>query len=231
MVNWTDDVDNPGAKLRQAIQDLREQSYNDAQRALKDELEYAWNRLEDGKCYRDQAVVIKQRIAEQFEYYKKYKEQVTTWFKDLDDLYKKSEVLLDAENYKALYAYRLEFNYLLREARKLKQDEAPGKSKSAEIAKDHEWLKRLLTQYLWHYCMASYETFYWNKIWVNAVDQEKRARSHYKTFVETRRDKFIREAQDITLDREGYDDDSAIDNTIPVAVAQQPEKIGSGRDL
>ncbi len=196
LVNWTDDVDNPGERLRKAIRELRDKSYEQVQANFKEQWNSAIDELKNGKCYRDQAQTLKNRAEEDFEILKKFKEKVTNWFKELEELYKKAEYLLNTENYKALYAYRLEFGSILHEVRELKKDEIKGQAHYS-TPKDHEWLKRVLTKSLWKCCIATYEYFYWQKNWFEITEQEKRAKENYETFKTSRRERFIREAQDV----------------------------------
>ncbi len=199
LVNWSDDSDNPGHKLREAITELREKFYNDVEDCLKVKWDCAREEFKHGKCCRDQALEIKKRTEQQFEHYKKFKETVTTWFKELDNIYKKAETLLDLENYKALYAYRLEFYSILSEVRQLKQNETTRRTPNSTVVKDPEWLKSVLTECLRDSCLATYEYFYWEQKWIELIEEEKKAAENYQNFKNSRRDKFIREAQDVAL--------------------------------
>jgi hypothetical protein len=49
------------------------------------------------------------------------------------------------------------------------------------------------------YCLATYEYFYWQKNWIEIAEAEKKAAQNYQNFKNNRRDKFIREAQDVEL--------------------------------
>ena len=199
LVNWSDDVDNPGDKYRKAITELRDKFYNHVEDCLKVEWDNARKEFKNGKCCRDQALELKKITEKEFEHYKKFKETAIHCFKQLDDIYKKAEVLLDIENYKALYAYRLEFYSILHEVRQLKKNETKRPTQSSSVVKDHEWLKSLLTGCLRNYCLATYEYFYWHNNWIDLIEQEKKAAQNYQNFKDSRMDKFIREAQDVTL--------------------------------
>ena len=209
LVNWSDDSDNPGHKLREAITELREKFYNDVEDCLKAKWDSARKEFKNGKCCRDQALERKKITEQQFEYYKKFQGRVTTWFKELDNIYKKAEALLDVENYKALYAYRLEFHSILCEVRQLKQNETKKITPNSTVVKEPEWLKIVLTECLRNSCLATYEYFYWQQNWIELTEQEKKAAEQYHNFQNMRMDDFIREAQDIELteDSEGcYDE-------------------------
>lgn len=219
LVNWTDDIDNPGYGLRKVISELRENSYEKVECSLKDQWDYARDGFKNGKCCGEQASVKRDRTLEEFEKYKKFKEQVTTWFKELEELYKKAEALVETENYKALYAYRLEFDAILHEVRQLKH------GYQASPVRDHEWLKSMLTQCLWNHCIATYEYFYWQKNWHDIVNNEDKVREAYNAFKESRRDKFIREAQDVELPK---DDNACGDDMPPAKPSRQPERVNSG---
>jgi hypothetical protein len=196
LINWTDDVDNPGERLRKSIRGLRDKSYEQVQASLKAQWDGAIDELKNGKCYRDQAQALKNRAEENFDNSKKFKEKVTNWFKELEELYQKAEYLLNTENYKALYAYRLEFGSILHEVRELKKDDTTRQNHN-NTPKDYEWLKQVLTKSLWKYCITTYEYFYWQKNWLEITEQEKRAKENYETFKTSRRERFIREAQDV----------------------------------
>ncbi len=209
LVNWSDDSDNPGSELREAITELRDKFYNDVEDCLKVKWDSAREKFKNGKCCRDQALERKKITEQQFEHYKKFKERITTCFKKLDKIYKNAETLLDVENYKALYAYRLEFYSILSEVRQLKQNETTRKTPDVVVVKEPEWLKNVLTECLRNSCLSTYESFYWQQNWIELTEQEKKAAEQYQNFQNMRMDDFIREAQDIELteDSEGcYDE-------------------------
>ena len=209
LVNWSDDNNNPGHKLREAITELREKFYNDVEDCLKVKWDSAREEFKNGQCCRDQALERKKITEKKFEDHKKFKERVNNWFKNLDNIYKEAEALLELENYKALYAYRLEFHSILCEVRQLKQNETTGKKPNVPVAKDSKWLKNALTECLRDSCLATYEYFYWQQNWIELTEQEKKAAEQYHNFQNMRMDDFIREAQDIELteDSEGcYDE-------------------------
>ncbi|KYC36107.1 hypothetical protein WA1_40930 [Scytonema hofmannii PCC 7110] len=223
LYNWTNDNDNPGTEIRKAISELRKESYEEVEANLEEQWECAWKELENGYyCRREEALALKKRTGENFENYKKFKDTVTNWFKQLDDLYKKAEPLLETENYKALYAYGLEFAALLHQARQLKKDDTKLHPQNL-IVKDHEWLKSELTEYLRQYALAVFKYFYWYKNALEIVEKEKKARESYDKFRQNRRDQFIREAQDIELKqlKEQYDYKAS---PLPVK-AEEPERI------
>jgi hypothetical protein len=197
LVSLTNDKHNPGPDLRAAINELREQSYNAVEKNLKNAWDCAWDDLENGNCCQKQAQESQNKAQEEFEYYKKYREYIASLFQNLDDLEKEAERHQQTENYKALYAYRLEYHSILEELRHLKKDETMKSSPDTSILKDHEWLKSVLTTHLWNYCIATYESFYWQRKWEKLKEKETKARADYKSFQETRRNKFIREAQDV----------------------------------
>lgn len=208
LYNWTNDNDNPGAEIRKAINELREQSYDEVEDNLNNQWKSAWKELENGNyCRREEALALKKRAGEYFEDHKKFKDTVTKWFKQLDDLYKKAEPLLDKENYKALYAYSLEYADILHEVKQLN-------------IKEPEWLKSELTEDLRKYCLAVYKYFYWYKNSLEIVEREKKARDSYEKFKNSRREHFIREAQDIEQQEENYEESSSF-----VKTAEQSERI------
>lgn len=210
LVNWSDDIDNPGKEFRQAIKELREKYYDDRENCLKVEWERTQQQLKNGKCCRDRAFKLKEIIEQEFDKSKKFKDTVNNWFKELDKIYKQAdEVLLDQENYKALYAYRLEFDSILQELRQLKPDETKRRIQNSTIVKDWEWLKSLLTKYLRDYCLITYEHFYWQKNWLELIEQEEKAATNYRDFKKSRGEDFVREAQDVELPK----DDSCNDQS------------------
>ncbi|HEY9600951.1 MAG TPA: hypothetical protein V6C85_05020, partial [Allocoleopsis sp.] len=91
LVNWTDDIDNPGASLRKTIRGLREKSYNQMEIDFKAQWEQARDEFKNCKCGREQAQKLKQQADEDFEIQKKFKDQVNTWFKECDELYQQAE--------------------------------------------------------------------------------------------------------------------------------------------
>lgn len=219
LVNWSDDNENPGKEFREAITELKEKFYDCVENSLKDEWNNARHQFKNGKCCRDQALELKKQAEEEFGAYKQFREKVTNWFKDLDDIYKKAEVLLDVENYKALFAYRLEFGSILHEVRQLKKHETKGRNQNSTEVKDHEWLKNILTKYLRNYCIATYEYFYWQKNWIELTEREQKARENYDEFKKNRREKFIREAQDVQLPEDNescYDDNPKSKGTVSI---------------
>ena len=199
LVNWSDDIDNPGKEFRQAIKELREKYYNDTENCLMVEWERTQQQLKNGKCCRDRALKLKEITEQEFDDAKKFKDTVNNWFKELDKIYKQAEVLLDQENYKALYAYRLEFDSILQQLRQLKPDESKRRVLNSTVVKDWEWLKSLLTKYLRNYCLITYEYFYWQKNWLELIEQEEKAASSYRDFKKSRGEDFVREAQDVEL--------------------------------
>lgn len=199
LVNWSDDIDNPGKEFRQAIKRLREKFYDDAENCLKVKWERTQQQLKNGKCCRDRALELKKRTEQEFDNHKKFKDTINNWFKELDSIYKKGEELLDQENYKALYAYRLEFYSILQEVRQIKPDETKRRIQNLTIVKDREWLKGLLTKYLRNYCLITYEFFYWQKNWIELLERERKAAKSYQDFKSNRREDFVREAQDVEL--------------------------------
>ncbi|MEH1983819.1 MAG: hypothetical protein V7L27_31945 [Nostoc sp.] len=208
LYNWTNDNDNPGAEIRKAINELREQSYEEVEDNFNNQWKSAWKELENGNyCRREEALALKKRAGENFEINKKFKDIVTNWFKQLDDLYKKAEPLLDKENYKALYAYSLEYADILHEVKQLNR-------------KEPECLKSELTEDLRKYCLAVYKYFYWYKNSLEIAEREKKARDSYEKFKASRREHFIREAQDIEQQEENYEDSSSF-----VKTAEQSERI------
>ncbi|WP_019503896.1 hypothetical protein [Pleurocapsa sp. PCC 7319] len=199
LVNWSDDIDNPGKEFRQAIKELREKYYDDRENCLKVEWERTQQQLKNGKCCRDRASELKKRAEQEFDNFKKYKDTINNWFKELDKIYKQAEVLLDQENYKALYAYRLEFDSILCEVKQLKSDESKRRRQPGTEVKDHEWLKSMLTKYLQNYCLRTYEYFHWQKNWIELIEQEDKAATNYRDFKKSRAEDFVREAQDVEL--------------------------------
>ena len=85
LINWTDD-NHPGPALRKAIKELKEKSYDQEENRLKAQWEDAKNELKKFQSYGDQAQALKNQAQEDFENDKKFKDKVTNWFKDLDDL-------------------------------------------------------------------------------------------------------------------------------------------------
>lgn len=220
LYNWTNDNDNPGTEIRKAISELREESYEEVEANLENQWQCTWKELENGHyCRREEALALKKRTGENFENYKKFKDIVTNWFKQLDDLYKKAEPLLETENYKALYAYSLEFAALLHQARQLKKEDTKLQPQNL-IVKDHEWLKSELTEHLRQYALAVFKYFYWYKNALEIAENEKKTRESYDKFRQNRRDQFIREAQDIKLKQK----DDYKDSPLPVK-AEEPERI------
>ncbi|WGV27990.1 hypothetical protein [Halotia branconii] len=222
LYNWTNDNDNPGTKIRRAISELRRESYEEVEANLEEQWECAWKQLENGYyCRREEALALKKRTGENFENYKKFKDTVTSWFKQLDDLYKKAEPLLETENYSALYAYSLEFAALLEQARQLKKDDT--KYPQNLTVKDHEWLKSELTEHLRQYALAVFKYFYWYKNALEIAEKEKKTRENFDKFRQNRRDQFIREAQDIEL-KEIKEEDDYKDTPLPVKDSSSPVK-------
>jgi hypothetical protein len=220
LYNWTNDNDNPGAEIRKAINELREESYEKVEANLKKQWESAWKELENGHyCRKEEALALKNRAGKNFETNKKFKDTVTNWFKQLDELYKKAEPLLDTANYKALYAYNLEFASILQEVKQLRKEDTKWQAQNP-IVKDHEWLKTELTEHLRQYCLAVFKYFYWHKNSLEIAEKEKKAWESYDKFLQARRDQFIREAQDI--ETEDYCKDSSL---LAKESEQAPERI------
>ena len=197
LVNWTDDIDTPKANLRKTLKDLKDQSYDKVEIELKTQWEQARNEFKNGQCCSEQVQTLKQQNDSDFDEQKKFKDQVTNWFKDCDSLYQQAEQLMDQENYRKLYAYRLEFGSILDEIKHLKKETSPGEDTPA---KDGEWLKSTLTQCLRQCCITTYESFYWKKYWLEVTAREKKAKEDYEKFKASRRDQFVREAQDIEVE-------------------------------
>lgn len=231
LVNWTDESENPGAKLRKAIKRLRYKSYEQVQNSLKYEWDCAKNDLKNGKCCREQALALQMKAQSYYESHKKFKEHIANYCKDLDDIYKKAENLIkNSENYRVVYAYRLEFKPILDKLKELKKDETKEQTPcdpDTDTAKDHEWLKSVLTKSLRNWCIATYEYFYWQKNWIKLTEREKITQENYKSFLHTRTDNFIREAQDIGLEDIELDDEEVFEEEI-ASSTPQPTRAATG---
>ena len=195
LINWTDN-NHPGPVLRKAIKELKEKSYDQEENRLQDQWKNAQNELRKIQSSGDQAQAKKIQAQEDFENDKKFKDQVTNWFKELDDIYKKAEALIDTDKYKEIYAYLLDFEAILNNVRELKKQEAHTQN-SPSTVKDPEWLKRVLTQLLGDSCQQSYQYFITQSSIIELTEQEKKNRASYDTFKNNRRVQFVREAQDL----------------------------------
>lgn len=201
LAEWTNVINNSGEKFRAAIEKLRKESYDQVESALKEEWNNARKPFKNDKCCRNKALELKKIAEQEFENHKKFKETVADWFKDLDVIYKKAEEFFNKENYKAFYAYSSEFEPILSEVRQLKKDETETETptQNSNNVKDPEWLKKTLTEELRKYCRATYEYFYWENNWIELTEEENKAAQKYQNFKNSRRVKFIREAQDVEL--------------------------------
>ncbi len=191
------DKDNLDEKIRKAIEKLWNKSYVGKASQLKSDWKDARDTFNDIRSCRDQTKAKKDwakddPIPNEFDFadFKAYKDKVTGWFKDLEELSKKAYEVINKEtpnvkDYKKFFAYFLEFCAIWNKVKNLEKDRTP------------EWLNGELTKALRKWIIATNEHFYWEKDWIlkeEAVDQRK---TDYEDFEKVRRERFIREAQDV----------------------------------
>lgn len=166
--------------------DIHPKFYNE--KLLKDDIEEArksigsmnWNCLEF-------SLSVKQKDKQYLDELKKYKDRVKGWFDDLDKLYKEADKLIDQREYKAAYAYTVEFKRVF--------------DKVSEL-KDEKTLESNLTKYLATWIKSAYNYFYFNNKNMKIQAKYTKAKEKYQIFLKEElkelRNKFVKEVKYLT---------------------------------
>lgn len=198
----SNDQYNPGDDVRKAIDELREGVYNKKEKELLKALIESRKCLNSNNCIGN-AEARKGWAKEEYEQYKDYpgkvskdyQQKVNAWFTDLEALYTKAFEYINQQNYRALYAYRLEFEDVLEKVRRV-----PGIKAGVQQGRPIEVMQSELTESLRKWIYAAFEHFYWQDTWLKEKQEETKAKTTYENFKLLRRDDFVREAMDVSVE-------------------------------
>jgi hypothetical protein len=191
--------------IKNAIEDLRNSNYRDENdddfKKYCDETDQHDNPTHP-KCILDKAqkdfTAIKscfdQRKDEEEEvtkiYVKKkdFKKTVEDWLGDLKTLHEKANDYNTKKQYIALYAVYLEASQVWKKIKRLSSTSEP---------QNPAWFKKDLTEKLKKSLIAKHELFRWHDYWLEKLNALAKAKAAYELFTSSRRNNFIREAEDV----------------------------------
>ncbi len=141
----------------------------------------------------DQAVVKKACAKAAFEQEKGLSTRIAAWFVDLDGMFEEACKFGVAGNYRAVYAYKLEFEKVLDLVSKIPLDRPKGHSGKTGL----DDYKSNLTELLKAWVNAAYQHYLWGEDWLGKHELVVQTKAAYDAFQAERREEFIREAMDV----------------------------------
>jgi hypothetical protein len=215
--SWTDDEvpDN----IADAITELRKgEFYDQKEETLRSNLETAWWDYHSQLSYFDYFSAWKKKAEDDFSKAKEFEKTVGDWFSELENLHATAKEYMEANKHKSTYAVRLEYQELWEKTLELDD--------GTSTEKNPEWLKNHLTGKLRALIVATHEAYLWHNKQLKSKESFETAKSNYDTFVESRRESFIREAQDVEPgigNTTSNDNDSTDDTPEPEEDPIEPE--------
>lgn len=201
IMNWSDNM--VPKKIAGAITSLRDgEFYAGKEKKLKKDLERAEEEYYSlHECYQFYEVKEKRAIQD-LEQAKSYEKTVGDSFKELKNLYEAANSLKDAGKHNSVFAVRLEFDDIRKKT--IAEQDGGGLA-------DPETFKNNLTSALRKVIAFKHERFLWHKDFIAKQDKAQKdlqarqsafekAKQSYEDHILNKRDRMIREAEDIQPD-------------------------------